>query len=75
MRILSQVAEDENVVVASIHGDTRFISRITSIGLTPGCSITMLKNDIKRPILIYSRDTVIALNRKDCESIEIGGER
>lgn len=35
--------------------DERFMSRITSIGLTPGCSIRVIRNDKNRPMLIYSR--------------------
>ncbi len=47
------------------------MSRITSIGLTPGCSIRVIRNDKNRPMLIYSRDTMIALNRNECKGIEV----
>ncbi len=57
--------------VVSVVGDSRFVSRITSIGLTPGCRLSMIKNEKNRPILVYSRDTMIALNRKDCSNIEM----
>ena len=40
-------------------GDRRYLSRITSIGLTPGCNIEVLKNVKNRPLLIYGRDTMI----------------
>lgn len=71
MKKLSELAKDETGVIASINGDARFISRITSIGLTPGCSITIIKNEKRRPILLYSRDTMIALNRQECDDIEV----
>lgn len=71
MKKLSELAKDERGVIASINGDARFVSRITSIGLTPGCSITIIKNEKRRPILLYSRDTMIALNRKECDGIEV----
>ena len=71
MRKLSELKKDECGVIASINGDARFVSRITSIGLTPGCSISIIKNEKCRPILVYSRDTMIALNRKECEGIEV----
>lgn len=57
--------------ISSIDGDTRFLSRITAIGLTPGCAIEVMQNEKKQPMLIYSRDTLIAVNRKDCERIEV----
>lgn len=55
--------------VIGADGDTRFLSRVTSIGLTPGSTLRVLKNDSKRPVLVYSRDTMIALNKGECENI------
>ena len=71
MKKLSELEKDQSGVIASINGDARFVSRITSIGLTPGCKISIIKNEKRRPILVYSRDTMIALNRKECDSIEV----
>ena len=71
MKRLSELSKDANGIIASIHGDSRFFSRITSIGLTPGCRISVIKNEKKRPLLIYSRDTMIALNRRECDWIEV----
>ena len=71
MKKLSELAKDQSGVIASINGDARFVSRITSIGLTPGCKISIIKNEKRRPILVYSRDTMIALNRKECDGIEV----
>ncbi len=68
---LSDLKENTDAVVAKLDGDSRFISRITSIGLTPGCQLRVVKNDRNRPLLAYSRDTMIALNRKECEGIEV----
>ncbi len=56
---LSELKENQNAVVAKLDGDNRFISRIT------------VKNDRNRPVLVYSRDTMIALNRKECGGIEV----
>ena len=68
---LSELKENQNAVVAKLDGDNRFIIRITSIGLTPGCRLQVVKNDRNRPVLVYSRDTMIALNRKECSGIEV----
>ena len=68
---LSELRQNSDAVVKSLNGDQRFISRITSIGLTPGCSVRVLRNDKNRPILVFSRDTMIALNRKECMGIEV----
>ena len=68
---LSEVKENKEAVISALEGDTRFMSRITSIGLTPGCRVSVIKNDKNRPMLVYSRDTMIALNRKECEGIRV----
>jgi len=73
MKKLSELKKDAKGVIASVNGDQRFISRITSIGLTPGCTVTVIKNEKNRPLLVYSRDTMIALNRKECDFIEVEG--
>lgn len=46
MKKLSELKKDEKGVIANINGDARFVSRITSIGLTPGCSITVILNEL-----------------------------
>ena len=68
---LSELKADQEAVVRGIDGDSRFLSRITSIGITPGCRVKVLRNDRNRPMLVYSRDTMIALNRKECKGIEV----
>lgn len=68
---LGELKENTEAVVSGISGDQRFIGRITSIGLTPGCRISVVKNDKNRPVLLYSRDTMIAVNRRECEGIEV----
>ncbi|WP_185752330.1 ferrous iron transport protein A [Butyrivibrio sp. AE2032] len=35
---LSELVKDSQAVVEKLTGDERFMSRITSIGLTPGCT-------------------------------------
>ena len=68
---LGELKENSEAVISRLNGDTRFIGRITSIGLTPGCRVSIVKNDKNRPVLLYSRDTMIAVNRKECEGIEV----
>ncbi len=68
---LSEVKENGEALVSGVNGDTRFMSRITSIGLTPGCKVKVVKNDKNRPLLVYTRDTMIALNRNECKGITV----
>ena len=57
--------------ITIIDGDTRFLSRITSIRLTQGCQIEVMQNEKKQPVLLLARDSLIAVNRKDCNRIEV----
>jgi ferrous iron transport protein A len=66
---LHELKAEQKALVAQIQGDTRFLSRITSIGLSLGCEIKMLHNKPQLPLLFYGRDTVIALNRQDSNNI------
>ena len=66
---LGEMGENSSGNIAKIEGDSRFISRIVSIGLTPGSSFTLLKNDGRSPVLVFCRDTVIAVNRRECSQI------
>ena len=68
---LNELNENSNAIVENLNGDSRFIGRITSIGITPGCRLKVIRNDKNRPVLIFSRDTMIALNRKECLGIEV----
>ncbi len=68
---LNEVNTGQKAVVADVCGDSRFLSRIVSIGLTPGCKIEMLHNERKLPLLFYGRDTVIALNREESKDIAV----
>lgn len=50
-------------------GNKRFLGRITAIGLTPGTHLEVVKNAPKKPLLVYARDTLIAINRSECEQL------
>ncbi len=68
---LSELKADTYARGVSLGSDERFIKRITSIGMNEGVSFEVVKNDRKMPVLIYVRETLLAMNRKDCEKIEV----
>ncbi|HHW94622.1 MAG TPA: ferrous iron transport protein A [Mogibacterium sp.] len=69
MQNLNEVKVGQKAVITDVKGDSRFLSRVTSIGLSLGCEIDMLYNEKKFPLLLYGRDTVIALNREESQNI------
>lgn len=74
MTDLTKLQTGARARVAQISGDKRYFSRITSIGMNIGSRVEMLQNVKKRPLLVYSRDTMIALNRQEAQNIKVEEE-
>ena len=68
---LTETKPDSFGVIRRVGGDAHLAKRITSIGLTEGTSFQTIRNDRKMPVLIYLRETLIAVNRADAERIEV----
>ena len=68
---LTETKPEESGVVLRIGGDAHFVSRITAIGLTEGTVFQTVRNARNMPVLIYLRETLIAVNRRDAERIEV----
>lgn len=71
MQKLTELKDGQKARITAVNGDRRYLSRITSIGLNVGCNIEMLQNVRNRPLLVYGRDTMIALNRTESERISV----
>lgn len=71
MQKLTELKDGQKARITAVNGDRRYLSRITSIGLNVGCNIEMLQNVRNRPLLVYGRDTMIALNRAESERISV----
>ncbi len=68
---LTEMKADQNGVIRRIGGDAHFLNRITAIGVTEGTEFQTVRNDKKMPVLVYLRETLIAINRADAERIEV----
>ncbi|MGN0666883.1 MAG: ferrous iron transport protein A [Huintestinicola sp.] len=71
MKKLTELKNGQKAKISAINGDRRYLSRITSIGLSIGCPVEMLQNDKSCPILVYGRDTMIALNKDESSRIMV----
>ena len=71
MLTLAQAEAGRGYTVKDINGDARFISRITSVGLTTGAMLKVLRNVKRLPLLIYSRDTMLAINKREADNIHV----
>lgn len=57
--------------ICGLQGPERFLGRITAVGITVGCPIVVMQNRKKSPILVNARDSAIALDRSDCNLIDV----
>jgi ferrous iron transport protein A len=71
MSKLSEIKAGQTVVVKEITADDRLISRTSSMGIIIGSRIEVLKNERKQPLLLFCRDTMVAVNRRECEKIKV----
>lgn len=69
MKKLNELQPGQTATIAGVHGDLRFLTRIISIGLTVGSRVEMLRNEKKMPLLLYGRDSVVALNRDESSNV------
>jgi len=59
---LSEAKVDQMATIRALGSDTHFLSRVTSVGMTEGTRVQVVRNDKKMPLLIYVRETLLALN-------------
>ncbi len=72
MKTLDLQPENMPCTITGISGERKAMERLISIGLTVGTPLHVLSNKKQQPVLIYARDTSIALARKEAEKITIG---
>lgn len=60
---LSEIQKGEKGTLEFMHAGRGFVSRLTSLGLTPGADIEMIQNYRFGPLIINVRGTHIALSR------------
>ena len=68
---LTDTKADQHGMIRGIGGDAHFMNRVTAIGITEGTAFQTVRNDKKMPVLVYLRETLIAVNRTDAERIEV----
>ncbi len=68
---LSEATEGQTYTLASTGNDPHFTRRAGSMGLVPDTEIRVIRNQAKMPVLLFARDTLIAVNQKDAAGIEV----
>ena len=66
---LSAVRSGEVVRVRRLLGGHTFLSRLASLGFTPGAQLRVIQNYGHGPIIVALRDTRVALGRGEARKI------
>jgi len=71
MSSIDTISDGRRCRIVSLDGDNRFMSRVIAMGLTPGCEVEILRNQKKQALLVFARDTMIAIANKESKRIFI----
>jgi ferrous iron transport protein A len=66
---LSSVSTGGSVQILEMQGGHGFLSRLASLGFTPGARLRVVQNYGHGPIIVSLRDTRIALGRGEAQKI------
>jgi ferrous iron transport protein A len=58
-------------VIRGLTGGQHFVSRASAMGFTPDTPVTMVQNFGRGPVLVYLRDTQVALGRREAARVQI----
>lgn len=70
---LSDTKSGKKYYILSIRDEARLVNRLSSMGLMNGSQIEICQNQKKQPVLIFARDTLIAIGREESKKIMVGG--
>ena len=68
---LGSTRTGESVRIRQVYGGHHFLSRLASLGFTPGVRLRVVQNFGHGPIIVDLRDTRIALGRGEASRIQI----
>jgi Fe2+ transport system protein FeoA len=71
---LSEVRAGERGVVAALDGGRGLLSRMASLGFTPGAEVTVVQNFRRGPLIAQVRGARIALGRGEAAQVKVHRE-
>lgn len=60
--------------ILKIKEENRLVNRLSSMGLLCGSTVEVCQNYKKQPILLFTRDTLVAIGREEGKKIMVGGD-
>ena len=71
--LLSDAVPGTAYRIREIRDGARLVSRLSAMGLRVGSPVTICQNQKKQPVLLFARDTLIAIGREESKKIVVGG--
>ena len=62
---LSDATPGSRYCILEIKEESRLVNRLSSMGLLCGSMIEICQNHKKQPVLLFARDTLIAIGREE----------
>lgn len=70
---LSDAQPGNRYCILEIKKENRLENRLSSMGLLCGSDIDICQNREKQPVLVFARDTLVAIGREESKKIIVGG--
>ena len=70
---LSEATPEKSYIVKEIKDEARLVNRLSSMGIMCGSRIKICLNNRKQPVLVFVRDTLVAIGRNESKKITVGG--
>ena len=70
---LSDATPGSRYCILEIKEESRLVNRLSSMGLLCGSMIEICQNHKNQHVLLFARDTLIAIGREESKKIMVGG--
>lgn len=70
---LSDAVPGRRYIIREIKEEERLVNRLSSMGLLCGSPLEVCQNNKKQPVLLFARDTLVAIGREESKKILVGG--
>lgn len=70
---LFDAAPGRRYIIREIRDEARLVNRLSSMGLLCGSPVEICQNNKKQPVLLFARDTLVAIGREESRKILVGG--
>lgn len=71
--LLSEALPEKSYFVREIKDEARLVNRLSSMGIMSGSQIKVCMNNRKQPVLVFVRDTLVAIGRSESKKVTVGG--